>query len=124
MNQPNPKQRWSESFTDPSGAAFKAIVSPGITLEGSIYDRDILRTPQRAGQRPQRHRLRPDLPEGASAMPMIDVYAIAGTFPDKHQLAADPAAAVMTIQPVPEHPIFPPNTTALIHNLPPRSLSN
>ncbi len=37
MNQPNPKQRWSESFTDPSGAAFKAIVSPGITLEGSIF---------------------------------------------------------------------------------------
>jgi hypothetical protein len=30
-------------------------------------------------------------------MPMIDVYATAGTFPDAHQLAADLAAAIMTI---------------------------
>ena len=31
-------------------------------------------------------------------MPMIDVYATAGTFPDTHQLAVDLAAAVMTIE--------------------------
>lgn len=30
-------------------------------------------------------------------MPMIDVYATAGTFADPHQLTADLAAAVMTI---------------------------
>jgi hypothetical protein len=27
---------------------------------------------------------------------MIDVYAVVGTFPDKHQLAVDLATAVMT----------------------------
>jgi hypothetical protein len=35
-----------------------------------------------------------DRPEGASAMPMIDLYAAAGTFLDKHRLATDLAAAV------------------------------
>ncbi len=39
-------------------------------------------------------------------MPMIDVYATAGTFPDKHQLAADLASAVMTIEQVPDIPMF------------------
>jgi len=33
---------------------------------------------------------------------MIDVYATAGTFPDTHQLAVDLAAAVMTIEQVPD----------------------
>jgi|HubBroStandDraft_3_1064219.scaffolds.fasta_scaffold415156_2 hypothetical protein len=37
MNQPSPRQRWSKSFADPSGVAFAAIVSPGVTLEGSIF---------------------------------------------------------------------------------------
>ena len=35
-------------------------------------------------------------------MPMIDVYAVAGTFPDKHQLAVDLASALMAI----EHPVM------------------
>jgi phenylpyruvate tautomerase PptA (4-oxalocrotonate tautomerase family) len=57
-------------------------------------------------------------------MPMIDVYSTAGTFPDKHQLAADLAAAVMTIEQVPDIPMFRQNTAAFIHDLPPGCLSN
>jgi phenylpyruvate tautomerase PptA (4-oxalocrotonate tautomerase family) len=57
-------------------------------------------------------------------MPMIDVYAAAGTFTDKHKLAADLAAAVMTVEQVPDIPMFRQNTAAFIHDLPPGSLSN
>lgn len=57
-------------------------------------------------------------------MPMIDVYSTAGTFPDKHQLAADLAAAVMTVEQVPDIPMFRQNTAAFIHDLPPGCLSN
>jgi phenylpyruvate tautomerase PptA (4-oxalocrotonate tautomerase family) len=57
-------------------------------------------------------------------MPMIDVYATAGTFTDKHRLAADLAAAVMTIEEVPDIPMFRQNTAAFIHELPAGSLSN
>ena len=57
-------------------------------------------------------------------MPMIDVYATAGTFADEHQLAVDLAAAVMTIEQVPDIPMFRQNTAAFIHDLPPGSLSN
>src|SRR5487761_840661 len=57
-------------------------------------------------------------------MPMIDVYATAGTFTDKHQLAIDLATAVMTIEQVPDIPMFRQNTAAFIHELPPGGLSN
>src|SRR6202035_1593696 len=57
-------------------------------------------------------------------MPMIDVYATAGTFPDKHQLAVDLATAVMTIEQVPDIPMFRQNTAAFIHDLPPGALAN
>jgi phenylpyruvate tautomerase PptA (4-oxalocrotonate tautomerase family) len=57
-------------------------------------------------------------------MPMIDVYATAGTFPDKHRLAVEMAAAVMTIEEVPDIPMFRQNTAAFIHDLPAGSLSN
>jgi phenylpyruvate tautomerase PptA (4-oxalocrotonate tautomerase family) len=57
-------------------------------------------------------------------MPMIDVYATTGTFPDNHQLAVDLATAVMTIEQVPDIPLFRQNTAAFIHDLPPGSLSN
>jgi phenylpyruvate tautomerase PptA (4-oxalocrotonate tautomerase family) len=57
-------------------------------------------------------------------MPMIDVYATTGTFPDKHRLAVDLAAAVMTIEQVPDIPMFRQNTAAFVHDLPPGSLSN
>ena len=57
-------------------------------------------------------------------MPMIDVYATAGTFADPHQLATDLAAAVMTIEQVPDIPMFRQNTAAFIHDLPAGNLSN
>ncbi len=57
-------------------------------------------------------------------MPMIDVYATAGTFADTHQLAADLATAVMIIEQVPDIPMFRQNTAAFIHDLPPGCLSN
>ena len=57
-------------------------------------------------------------------MPMIDVYATAGTFADTHQLATDLAATVMTIEQVPDIPMFRQNTAAFIHDLPAASLSN
>ena len=52
-------------------------------------------------------------------MPMIDVYATAGTFADPHRLATDLAAAVMTIEQVPDIPLFRQNTAAFLHDLPP-----
>src|SRR6266705_426275 len=57
-------------------------------------------------------------------MPMIDVYAAAGTFPDEHRLAADLAAAVMTIEQVPDIPMFRKNTAAFVHDLPTTALAN
>jgi phenylpyruvate tautomerase PptA (4-oxalocrotonate tautomerase family) len=55
---------------------------------------------------------------------MIDVYATTGTFPDQHRLAADLAAALMTIEQVPDIPMFRQNTAAFIHDLPAGSLAN
>ena len=58
------------------------------------------------------------VPGGLPLMPMIDVYAAAGTFSDKHALAQDLAAAVMRWEAVPEIPLFADNTAAFIHDLP------
>jgi phenylpyruvate tautomerase PptA (4-oxalocrotonate tautomerase family) len=57
-------------------------------------------------------------------MPMIDVYAAAGTFADTHRLAVSLATAVMTIEQVPDIPMFRQNTAAFVHELPADSLSN
>jgi len=57
-------------------------------------------------------------------MPMIDVYATAGTFTDKHQLAADLAATLMAIEGVPDIPMFRQNTAAFVHELPAGDVSN
>lgn len=57
-------------------------------------------------------------------MPMIDVYAAAGTFNDKHQLAIDLATTVMTIEQVPNIPMFRQNTAGFVHELPAGDLSN
>ena len=57
-------------------------------------------------------------------MPMIDVYAAAGTFSDHHALARNLAAELMTIEGVPDIPMFRKNTAAFVHELPPSSLSN
>ncbi len=57
-------------------------------------------------------------------MPMIDVYAAAGTFADKHRLATDLATAVMTVEQVPNIPMFRKNTAAFVHELPSDAISN
>ena len=57
-------------------------------------------------------------------MPMIDAYAAAGTFADNHQLAVDLATTVMTIEEVPNIPMFRKNTAAFVHELPADSISN
>ena len=57
-------------------------------------------------------------------MPMIDIYAAAGTFGDTHQLAADAAATVMRVEQVPDIPMFRQNTAAFVHELPASCLSN
>lgn len=55
---------------------------------------------------------------------MIDVYATAGTFADKHALAASLAAALMKIEGVPDIPMFRKNTAGFVHELPAGDLSN
>ena len=57
-------------------------------------------------------------------MPMIDVYAVTGTFRDKHQLAQDAAKVVMKWEQVPEINLFKDNTAAFVHDLPADSISN
>jgi phenylpyruvate tautomerase PptA (4-oxalocrotonate tautomerase family) len=57
-------------------------------------------------------------------MPMIDVYAAAGTFPAPHQLAADLARTLMVIEGVPDIPMFRQNTAGFIHDLADGALSN
>ena len=57
-------------------------------------------------------------------MPMIDVYAAAGTFTDAQALAQDLAIALMTIEQVPDIPMFRKNTAAFVHDLPATNLSN
>lgn len=57
-------------------------------------------------------------------MPMIDVYAATGTFRNPHQLAADLARALMTIEGVPDIPMFRQNTAGFIHEMDSSAISN
>jgi phenylpyruvate tautomerase PptA (4-oxalocrotonate tautomerase family) len=57
-------------------------------------------------------------------MPMIDVYAAAGTFPDTKALAQQLAATLMRVEAVPDISLFRLNTAAFVHELPPNGLSN
>jgi phenylpyruvate tautomerase PptA (4-oxalocrotonate tautomerase family) len=57
-------------------------------------------------------------------MPMIDVYAAAGTFADPHALAIALAAAVKAVEQVPDIPMFRKNTAAFVHELPAGSIAN
>lgn len=57
-------------------------------------------------------------------MPMIDVYAAAGTFRDSHALARDLAAAVMRWEQVPDLPLFSKNTAAFVHEMDAAAISN
>jgi hypothetical protein len=55
---------------------------------------------------------------------MIDVYATAGTFASKHDLAQQLAAAVMRWEQVPPIALFKNNTAAFVHELEAGALSN
>jgi phenylpyruvate tautomerase PptA (4-oxalocrotonate tautomerase family) len=57
-------------------------------------------------------------------MPMIDIYAAGGTFADIHKLAADAAAAVKSVEQVPDIPMFRQNTAAFVHEMPAQAISN
>ena len=57
-------------------------------------------------------------------MPMIDLYAAAGTFGEPRALAKDLATTLMRIEQVPDIPMFRKNTAAFVHELPASSLSN
>lgn len=57
-------------------------------------------------------------------MPMIDVYAPAGVFDDKHAVAQRLAGALMTIEGVPDIAMFRDNTAAFIHELPADAIAN
>ena len=57
-------------------------------------------------------------------MPMIDIYAVAGTFANPKQLAIDAANTVKTIEGVPDIPMFRQNTAAFVHELPQGTLAN
>jgi phenylpyruvate tautomerase PptA (4-oxalocrotonate tautomerase family) len=57
-------------------------------------------------------------------MPMIDIYAAAGTFADIKKLAADAAGLVKSVEQVPEIPMFRKNTAAFVHEMPAASISN
>jgi len=57
-------------------------------------------------------------------MPMIDVYAASGTFGDPHALAQSLATELMTIEQVPDIPMFRQNTAAFVHEMTAANLSN
>ena len=57
-------------------------------------------------------------------MPMIDIYAAAGTFADPHRLAAEAAATVKSIEKVPDIAMFRKNTAAFVHELPRGAIAN
>jgi phenylpyruvate tautomerase PptA (4-oxalocrotonate tautomerase family) len=55
---------------------------------------------------------------------MIDVYAALDTFRDPHQLAADLARTLMTIEGVPDIPMFRQNTAGFVHEMAAPCISN
>jgi phenylpyruvate tautomerase PptA (4-oxalocrotonate tautomerase family) len=57
-------------------------------------------------------------------MPMIDIYAQAGTFADTRALAMDAAALVKAVETVPDIPMFRKNTAAFVHELSAGAIAN
>jgi phenylpyruvate tautomerase PptA (4-oxalocrotonate tautomerase family) len=57
-------------------------------------------------------------------MPMIDIYAAAGTFTDIHKLAADAAALIKAVESVPDTAMFRKNTAAFVHEMPTGTMAN
>ena len=57
-------------------------------------------------------------------MPMIDIWAAAGTFADSKKLSMDAAALIKSVEQVPDIPMFRKNTAAFVHEMPPGAMSN
>jgi phenylpyruvate tautomerase PptA (4-oxalocrotonate tautomerase family) len=57
-------------------------------------------------------------------MPMIDVYAPSGLFPDVHALARELAATLKSVEQVPELELFRANTAAFVHEVPAAAISD
>lgn len=57
-------------------------------------------------------------------MPMIDIYAAAGTFTDTHKLATDAAALIKAVEGVPDIAMFRKNTAAFVHEMPRETMAN
>ncbi len=57
-------------------------------------------------------------------MPMIDIFAVAGTFANVNGLAAAAAALVESVEQVPDIPMFRQNTAAFVHEMPRAAISN
>ena len=57
-------------------------------------------------------------------MPMIDIYAVAGTFADTRKLAMDAAAVVKSVGNVLDIPMFRQTTAAFVHELPAAAMAN
>ena len=57
-------------------------------------------------------------------MPMIDIFAAAGTFSDLKKLATDAAALVKSVERVPDIPMFRKNTAAFVHEMPAQTIAN
>jgi phenylpyruvate tautomerase PptA (4-oxalocrotonate tautomerase family) len=57
-------------------------------------------------------------------VPMIDVYAAAGTFAERGRLAKDLANAMMRWEKVPPIALFAENTAAFVHDLPADAIAN
>jgi len=57
-------------------------------------------------------------------MPMIDIYAAEGVFPDSQKLTKAAAAIMMDVEQVPDIPMFRKNTAGFLHELPRRAFSN
>jgi len=57
-------------------------------------------------------------------MPMIDIYAVAGTFADIRKLATDAATVIKGVEQVPDIPMFRKNTAAFVHEMPEGAIAN
>ena len=57
-------------------------------------------------------------------MPMIDIFAAAGTFSDTRRLATEAAAIVKSLEQVPDIAMFRKNTAAFVHELPEGAVAN
>jgi phenylpyruvate tautomerase PptA (4-oxalocrotonate tautomerase family) len=55
-------------------------------------------------------------------MPMIDIYAKAGTFADPAKLATQAAATVKAVEQVPDIPMFRKNTAGFVHESAPANV--